>query len=269
MKFKKFINIFICVTFALILFSCTANQSKNIKADESKTSDDNREISDEKIINVFKTLGYDISKEEFDKNYKKNIKSGKLEVLRDMGGSLLFDNKGELIHADFLDLLEFSDNEIDKNYPSETFVESIKENFIDKNYTEELKSDFTKDYIAYSFYEKNPAGVFNPYDQIRVVFDNVKDRVILYSKFNDYKIEKEPSISEDEASKIALDFLDNKASKVDKITLTVVASNEFFDENKQEKKDSKDLHLAYVVEIADDMVYVDAYDGKIIGGDSY
>lgn len=269
MKMKKFINIFICVTFALILFSCTANQSKNIKANESKTSNDNEKISDEKIINVFKTLGYDISKEEFDKNYKKNIKSGKLEVLRDMGGSLLFDNKGELIHADFLDLLEFSDNEIDKNYPSETFVESIKENFIDKNYTEELKSDFTKDYIAYSFYEKNPAWVFNPYDQIRVVFDNLKDRVILYNKFNDYKIEKEAKISEDEASKIALDFLDNKASKVDKITLTVVASNEFFDENKQEKKDSEDLHLAYIVEIADDMVYVDAYDGKIIGGDSY
>lgn len=269
MKMKKFINIFICVTFALILFSCTANQSKNIKANESKTSDDNGKISDEKIINAFKTLGYDISKEDFDKNYKKNIKSGKLEVLRDKGSSLLFDNKGELIHADFLDLLEFSDNEIDKNYPSETFVESIKENFIDKNYTEVLKSDFTKDYIAYSFYEKNPAGVFNPYDQIRVVFDNLKDRVILYNKFSDYKIEKEPSISEDEASKIALDFLDNKASKVDKITLTVVASNEFFDENKQKEKESKDLHLAYIVEISDNMVYVDAYDGKIIGGDSY
>lgn len=269
MKMKKFVNIFICVTFALILFSCTANQSKNINADDKKTSDGNREISDEKIINVLKNLGYDISKEEFDKSYKKNIKSGKLEVLGDKGSSLLFNNNGELIHADFLALLEFSDNEIDKNYPSETFVESIKENFIDKNYTEALKSDFTKDYIAYSFYEKNPAGVFNPYDQIRVVFDNVKDRVILYSKFNDYKIEKEAKISEDKASKIALDFLDNKASKVDKITLTVVASNEFFDENKQEKKDSKDLHLAYIVEIADDMVYVDAYNGKIIGGDSY
>lgn len=102
-----------------------------------------------------------------------------------------------------------------------------------------------------------------------MVFDNEKDRVILYKKFNDYKIEKEAKISEDEASKIALDFLDNKARKVDKITLTVVASNEFFDENKQEKKDSKDLHLAYIVEISDDMVYVDAYNGKIIGGDSY
>lgn len=88
-------------------------------------------------------------------------------------------------------------------------------------------------------------------------------------------------IDEIKAENIAKDFLlksnKNKSENVLDVTLTVLKSNDFFKDSsflvdgKNSIKVSKNgvLHLAYVIEIEDVLRYVDAYDGKIIGGDSF
>lgn len=89
------------------------------------------------------------------------------------------------------------------------------------------------------------------------------------------------NIDEIKAENIAKDFLlnsnKNKSENVLDVTLTVLESNDFFKDssflvdgkNRIKVSETGVLHLAYVIEIEDVLIYVDAYDGKIIGGDSF
>lgn len=84
----------------------------------------------------------------------------------------------------------------------------------------------------YSFYKVNSANIFNLYDQIRVVFNNNENSVILLDIIDNFRIKEPPKIDKIKAGNIAKDFLlgfnKKEPENVLNVSLKVIESNNFF-----------------------------------------
>lgn len=262
------ILIYICLIF--LLMAC------------SKKINSINKLNKVKIISTLKDFGCNEEDGETLYEERKNLDNGDIKIESPKGAIFIFDKKSDVVHVDALDTLKWDeDNAKDLKYPNKEYVKFIKDEYIPSDYTEEKIDYFTKDYKMYSYYNANVANIFNPYDQIRVVFNSNRDSVILFDIIDDFKIKEPPKIDEIDAENIAKDFLlksnKKKSENLINVTLNVIESNDFFKDSsflgdgKNSIKFLKTgvLHLAYVIEIGDVFIYVDAYDGKIIGGDSY
>ncbi|WP_044565844.1 hypothetical protein [Anaerococcus provencensis] len=284
MKNKRSLIYITCLCLIFLLMACSnkRNSSDNLDNLSNKSDDSSDKLDKDKIISTFKDFGYD--EEDGETLYKEgeNLDDGGIKIESSNGGIFIFDNKSDVIHVDALSTLKWDeDSEKDLEYPKEDYVKSIKDKYIPSDYTEEEIGYYTEDFKMYSFYKANPANIFNPHDQIRVVFNKDKNAIILYDKIDDFTIKEPPKIDEKGACNIAKNFLSESNEKewgdVLNTSLTVIESNDFLNDPSiigDSKKsidvaDTGVLHLAYVVEIEDLLIYVDAYNGDIIGGDSY
>ena len=235
-----------------------------------------------KIISTLKDFGYNEKDREMLYKERENLDNEGIKIESSEGAIFIFDNNSDVIHVDALSTLKWDeDSAKDLEYPKKEYVKFIKDKYISSDYTEKKMGYYTKGYKMYSYYKANVANIFNPYYQMRVVFNNNENSVILFDIIDDFRIKEPPKIDEIKAENIAKDFLlnsnKNKSENVLNVTLTVIESNDFFKDSsflvdgKNSIKVSKNgvLHLAYVIEIEDVLIYVDAYDGKIIGGDSF
>ena len=161
----------------------------------SKMVESSVELDRKEFMNILKDFGY----RENNYNYKKSLKDGTIKLEFKNGAFFILDKHQKLIHADMFSTLEFEKGEISSFYPDKSYVEKIKNKYVPSNYTEVEKGNYSKDYDMYSFYKANVAHIFNPYDQIRIVFDNKRNAVILYDRFEEYKIENPPKIKDVEA----------------------------------------------------------------------
>lgn len=238
------------------------------------------EVKYNKIIDTINDFGFPYyikSKSELN-SYFEIKESDKISLKSPEGVIFIFDKSGNILHADQLSLLEFNkkENKSKKsNYPSKSFKEVIKSKYVDNEFSIEKNGKFTLDYKMASFYKANPADILNPYNQYRIVFNNSSDLVILYNYFNDFEIRSEAKINENQAKEIAKKFLkESKYSDLTDVTsikLKVIKSNNFFESSLGNRFESSNnnFHLSYEIEFKDFIVYVEAINGKVIGGDSY
>lgn len=178
------------------------------------------------------------------------------------------------MYADLISTMKWSKHDKETSqYPEEKYIKLIKEKYVPSDSMEVKVMHYSKDFLMYTFYEVNPANIFNPYDQVKVVFGNERNVLVLFDHFNDFKIKKAPQTTKVEAQKIAKGFLSHiqkKESKmVSTIALKVIKSNNFYQVNRKMDFEQGVLYLAYFVKFGDLIVYVDAYDGKVIGGSSF
>jgi hypothetical protein len=222
------------------------------------------------IINDFNLESLEIEdKEELFKVYSKT-RSGDDLILTSKNGDILFNDEKDIVKVDYISSVDF-EKSLDGKYPTEGYVKFIRDKYIPKSYKNLEINNYALDYKMYSFYPENPAGILNPYNQIRIVFDNKSDKVILFNLIEDFKIKDAPKISGDEAVDIAIKYFKGKISKVDrekiKYTLRVIGPNDYLEGERVNKE--KDFRLTYEINFYDDIIFVDAMTGDIVASDSY
>lgn len=120
------------------------------------------------------------------------------------------------------------------------------------------------DYCWEADFQKKYGDLYNMYEAVKVFFVPETEEIITLSKFNtEYKETKENTIEKNKAIEIAKSAL-NDNSKIAEVKLTLIKGNSYFKENSD-----KSVHKAYVIKTTDEnYVFVDAFSGEIIGGDS-
>ncbi|MDU5436722.1 hypothetical protein [Peptoniphilus lacydonensis] len=270
MKNKITLKYLICICLIFLLMACSKKMNSIDNLDKVK------------IISTLKDFGYNVEDGELIYKEREDLDNGGIKIQSSKGAIFIFDNNSDVINVDALSTLKWDEDIAeDLEYPKKEYVKFIKDKYIPFDYTEEEIGYYTKEYKMYSFYKANAANIFNPYNQIRVVFDRNKNAIILYDSIDDFIIKEPPKIDEIKAKNIAKDFLsasnEKESESVQNISLKVIKSNNFFKDssflvdskNNIKVQKSGVLHLAYVIEIEDVLIYVDAYNGKIIGGDSF
>lgn len=270
MKNKITLKYLICICLIFLLMACSKKMNSIDNLDKVK------------IISTLKDFGYNVEDGELIYKEREDLDNGGIKIQSSKGAIFIFDKNSDVINVDALSTLKWDEDiEEDLEYPKKEYVKFIKDKYIPFDYTEEEIGYYTKEYKMYSFYKVNAANIFNPYNQIRVVFDRNKNAIILYDSIDDFIIKEPPKIDEIKAKNIAKDFLsasnEKESESVQNISLKVIKSNNFFKDssflvdskNNIKVQKSGVLHLAYVIEIEDVLIYVDAYNGKIIGGDSF
>lgn len=222
------------------------------------------------IINDFNLESLEIKdKEELFKVYDK-VKDGDNLILTSENGDILFNDEKGIVKVDYLSSVDFEKSR-DVKYPTEDYVKFIRDKYIPKSYTNLEINNYALNYKMYSFYPENPAGILNPYNQIRIVFDNKSDKIILFNLIDDFKIKDAPKISEGEAVDIAVKYFKKKNSNVDiekiKYVLSVIGPNDYLEGERVNKE--KDFSLTYEINFYDDIIFVDAMTGDIVASDSY
>lgn len=270
MKNKITLKYLICICLIFLLMACSKKMNLIDNLDKVK------------IISTLKDFGYNVEDGELIYKEREDLDNGGIKIQSSKGAIFIFDKNSDVINVDALSTLKWDEDIAeDLEYPKKEYVKFIKDKYIPFDYTEEEIGYYTKEYKMYSFYKANAANIFNPYNQIRVVFDRNKNAIILYDIIDDFIIKEPPKIDEIKAKNIAKDFLsasnEKESESVQNISLKVIKSNNFFKDssflvdskNNIKVQKSGVLHLAYVIEIEDVLIYVDAYNGKIIGGDSF
>ncbi len=270
MKNKITLKYLICICLIFLLMACSKKMNSIDNLDKVK------------IISTLKDFGYNVEDGELIYKEREDLDNGGIKIQSSKGAIFIFDKNSDVINVDALSTLKWDEDIAeDLEYPKKEYVKFIKDKYIPFDYTEEEIGYYTKEYKMYSFYKANAANIFNPYNQIRVVFDRNKNAIILYDIIDDFIIKEPPKIDEIKAKNIAKDFLsasnEKESESVQNISLKVIKSNNFFKDssflvdskNNIKVQKSGVLHLAYVIEIEDVLIYVDAYNGKIIGGDSF
>lgn len=270
MKNKITLKYLICICLIFLLMACSKKMNSIDNLDKVK------------IISTLKDFGYNVEDGELIYKEREDLDNGGIKIQSSKGAIFIFDKNSDVINVDALSTLKWDEDIAeDLEYPKKEYVKFIKDKYIPFDYTEEEIGYYTKEYKMYSFYKANAANIFNPYNQIRVVFDRNKNAIILYDSIDDFIIKEPPKIDEIKAKNIAKDFLstsnEKESESVQNISLKVIKSNNFFKDssflvdskNNIKVQKSGVLHLAYVIEIEDVLIYVDAYNGKIIGGDSF
>lgn len=183
-----------------------------------------------------------------------------------------FDNEGKIKE---LDRVEENKSQLSEKDDYKTFVDSTinmlyEKGYVPTNYKLNYSDSFLDNGWLLSFTKKNDFGAENLYDQIRVTIDKSTNKIMSYKKINKYNLNKPANISDAKAKEIAKGFFESKNIPLNETLgskLMVEEKNNFYDYSITKTVKVYNPTLIYKIKNNGLYVYIDAYSGKIVGGD--
>lgn len=202
--------------------------------------------------------------EQIDKN---NLKD---EIVLQNGARLKFDEKGNLIEYDALNITaKIRTRSVDANfedYLNSTISKLQKEGYIPKEYKLVDQQDILDNGYKVVFEKENSFNVKNPYNIITVSFDKKTNELKTFNKIEEFEVTKAPSAKLEDAKKVAIEKLkgikDFDETKI-KSETTVVD----IDKLPTKFTQNKGLTVSHVFEYEGTKVYVDANTKELLGAD--
>ncbi len=156
-----------------------------------------------------------------------------------------------------------TNNLADKNQAQTMIVNKYKELGLPADYELSYLEKFDNE-IWQANFEKNYNGIYNKYESVKVFFIPENNEIVALTVFNEGHDNSEVSVSKEDAVLTASQNLNLPSSEVVSAYLSMEKSNTFYDENNSDTS----VHTSWVIQTSDNsIVYVDASDNNVIGGD--
>ena len=120
------------------------------------------------------------------------------------------------------------------------------------------------DLIWQANFEKNYNGLYNKYESVKMFFIPDSDEIIALTVFNESASSSAVTVSKEDAELTATQNLGIDSSNIKSTTLSMEKANKFYDNSNSDTT----IHPTWVIQSSDDtIVYVDAENNNVIGGD--
>ena len=120
------------------------------------------------------------------------------------------------------------------------------------------------DLIWQANFEKNYNGIYNKYESVKMFFIPDSDEIVALTVFNESAKSSNVNISKEDAEMTAAQNLGIASSEIKSATLSMEKANKFYDNSNSDTA----VHSTWVIQSSDDtIVYVDAENNNVIGGD--
>lgn len=259
---KKIKLIMLLIIFMITIFSFAFKLNANIKNDEQK--------KEEYLKRVF--YDFNVSGQEFfytkHNNKLKNSSNYALNKKTNNDNYAIFNEDGELI--EFQNIKNIDTPKKQKYKTVEDTINMLyKQKYLDDSYELYMNKTFLGEKgRSLLFIKKEETNVKNRYNSISLKLDNKTNNIISYKKIELYNKIIDPVIKKSESVTISNEFLKKRFEKLPEnkpnVILSVEYTNDFFYADRKHE-----LKTVYVVDYSDIIVYVDAENGNIVGGDMY
>lgn len=120
------------------------------------------------------------------------------------------------------------------------------------------------DLIWQANFEKNYNGIYNKYESVKMFFIPDSDEIVALTVFNESASSSAVTVSKEDAETTAAENLGIDSSNIKSATLSMEKANKFYDNSNSDTT----VHSTWVIQSSDDtIVYVDAENNNVIGGD--
>ena len=120
------------------------------------------------------------------------------------------------------------------------------------------------DLIWQANFEKNYNGIYNKYESVKMFFIPDSDEIVALTVFNEGASSSAVTVSKEDAEMTAVQNLGIDSSNIKSATLSMEKANKFYDNSNSDTA----VHSTWVIQSSDDtIVYVDAENNTVIGGD--
>ena len=120
------------------------------------------------------------------------------------------------------------------------------------------------DLIWQANFEKNYNGIYNKYESVKMFFIPDSDEIVALTVFNESAASSAVTVSKEDAETTAAKNLGIDSSNIKSATLSMEKANKFYDNSNSDTT----VHSTWVIQSSDDtIVYVDAENNNVIGGD--
>lgn len=113
-------------------------------------------------------------------------------------------------------------------------------------------------------FQKNYNGIYNKYEAVKTFFIPENDEIVALTVFNEGNDTSDVQVTKDDAIITAANSLNVDSSEIVSASLSMEKANSFYDESNTDSS----IHTSWVLQTSDNsIVYVDATENNIIGGD--
>ena len=113
-------------------------------------------------------------------------------------------------------------------------------------------------------FQKNYNGIYNKYEAVKTFFIPENDEIVTLTVFNEGNDASDVQVTKDDAIMTATNSLNINSSEIVSASLSMEKANNFYDETNTDSS----IHTSWVLQTSDNsIVYVDATENNIIGGD--
>lgn len=153
------------------------------------------------------------------------------------------------------------------NVNNQTAKEYVLNKYIELNLPTEYELTYLEkfdDLIWQANFEKNYNGIYNKYESVKMFFIPDSDEIVALTVFNEGASSSTVTVSKEDAEMTAAQNLGIDSSNIKSATLSMEKANKFYDNSNSDTT----VHSTWVIQSADDtIVYVDAENNTVIGGD--
>lgn len=153
------------------------------------------------------------------------------------------------------------------NVNNQTAKEYVLNKYTELNLPTEYELTYLEkfdDLIWQANFEKNYNGIYNKYESVKMFFIPDSDEIVALTVFNEGASSSTVTVSKEDAEMTATQNLGIDSSNIKSATLSMEKANKFYDNSNSDTT----IHSTWVIQSADDtIVYVDAENNTVIGGD--
>ena len=153
------------------------------------------------------------------------------------------------------------------NVNNQTAKEYVLNKYTELNLPTEYELTYLEkfdDLIWQANFEKNYNGIYNKYESVKMFFIPDSDEIVALTVFNEGASSSTVTVSKEDAEMTAAQNLGIDSSNIKSATLSMEKANKFYDNSNSDTT----VHSTWVIQSADDtIVYVDAENNTVIGGD--
>lgn len=151
----------------------------------------------------------------------------------------------------------------DKNFAREVIMNKYNELNLPTEY-ELVYLEKLDDEIWEADFQKNYNGIYNKYEAVKTFFIPENNEIVSLTVFNEGHSTSDVQISKDDAIQTATNNLNIDSSEIISASLSMEKANSFYNESNTDSS----IHTSWVLQTSDNsIVYVDATENNIIGGD--
>ena len=153
------------------------------------------------------------------------------------------------------------------NVNNQTAKEYVLNKYTELNLPTEYELTYLEKFdnlIWQANFEKNYNGIYNKYESVKMFFIPDSDEIVALTVFNEDASSSTVTVSKEDAEMTAAQNLGIDSSNIKSATLSMEKANKFYDNSNSDTA----VHSTWVIQSADDtIVYVDAENNTVIGGD--
>lgn len=153
------------------------------------------------------------------------------------------------------------------NVNNQTAKEYVLNKYTELNLPTEYELTYLEkfdDLIWQANFEKNYNGIYNKYESVKMFFIPDSDEIVALTVFNEGASSSTVTVSKEDAEMTAAQNLGIDSSNIKSANLSMEKANKFYDNSNSDTT----VHSSWVIQSADDtIVYVDAENNNVIGGD--